>query len=563
MPQNDLNKKDVKRMLEVIQENKENQQDREDDLETLKDLKLEAFEIEKIKASKFTNTIQTFQIIDSIWRKLTRPSASYFSDGVKSEVAQMVHDGVITVMEEGGFNAVLTDKPSAYNEALSYGDAFCRVGVNKKSRYKVSYDNVVPTSVFVDSNATIMHSQNSTRSVTRIVLIYSYDEKEAKKIYPDVDFFKGEIPRDTSKLRDFDKTEEQDMQAELRKVEVAHYFDIGENPTYLVAIGRGATIATRFKGLKGKNKYPFISKKTDQPYIPIGQLRNIDADEGFFNFGFLHLFYKLILARQQLFNKQFGQTMRAMTDTKVLNTGGMSRGQAIKALNDAKRMAEAGQESIIINPNNGEPMTVSSLEAQKYEQGLANLQEQFDREIKRVGINLDAIREAQSTTATQIISEQEVEDALALHFINKNTEFFKFIHLATMDLIRDNFSKDDKTPVRTSVKFKKIDEVTGEVIEERFRVTIGDIKEMLDEHEFFVEMNTKSGVRQRDSLKTARAIALANIGAQNPLVANQAVKAFAEANNITLDDGTFEQPAEGKPTQQGIQAAAKNVDQLI
>lgn len=571
----DADDEDVKNMMKVITDNQNTYTQRSDEIKKLRDFRNKPFKVSNPKGNKWVSSLQPIQIVNDILQKLKRPSLSYQSDGLDPKIAQIIRDAVNTIKEEGGFTAVLTEKPSQYRDAISYGDGFCRIGFNKNADFPFTFDNVIPDKIYVDSNATIMHSKNQNRAVTRIVVVYSYDKDQANKLYPDKNFGKGKIPTSDREEKDFEKTYEQDADAETNDVEFAHYFDIGgKEPIYLVCAGDKLKIVERMKG----KDFPFIDKN-EKPKIPIGHLRgSLDADEGFFNYGLLHVLYQYMIARQQLFNKQFSQGIRAMTDLSVLNTGGSLRsGVALKRIRDAKKIAKEGEMALIIN-DKGEQMSVTKLEAQQFETSLEAIEQKFDKELKRLKINLDAIRESRATTATQILSEAEAEDEHALDFINRNTAFFKFIDEMIIDLIREHVKPDDKTPIRTNVKIPKVvkDETgaplltqlgelqverdsLGNVIEETVSgITLGDVKQLLDKYNIFLEVNTKSGVRQRDSLKTARALLGLRVS-PNPRASAEYSKKIAEANDIEIDPSLFMEQEAVKPSPAGIEKAAEAV----
>jgi len=583
--ENDADDEDVIAMLRVVEANQITYTTRAEEIQTLRDFRNKAFDISKPTGNNWMSSLQPIQVVDDVLGKLQAPALSYWCDSLNPLVVQVIRDGINTVKELGGFNSVLIEKPSQYRDAISYGDGFCRIGINTGPGFKITYDNIAPDKIYVDSNATIMHSRNGLRSVTRLVAIYSYDIDQAEALYPDASFGRGKIPTSRQFAKDFNKTAEQEAQSKERDVEFAHYFDIGgKEPIYMVSAGSNIKVVFKFKG----KDYPFRDKN-GKVKIPIGHLRgSFDSDEGFFNKGLLHVLYRYMVARQRVFNKQFGQSIRAMTDISVLNTGKMKSGTALKRIRDAKKMAKQGEQAIIVN-DSGEEMIVTKLEAQQFETSLEALDTKFDKELKRMKINLDAIREQISTTATQILSENEAENEASQIFMNRNTDFFKFIDDITMDLVRTHIEEDDKTPVKTNVRIPKIlRDANGKEIlsfhgelqiekdkngkpmdEELTGVTLGDIRKLLDKYTVQTEVDTKSGVRQRDSIGTAKAF-LGLKTAPNPAVATEMSKKIAEFNGIDIDPALYNTQQQGQPNQgakgpslAGIDSASKMFDDTL
>ena len=581
---NDDHKQDIDDSLQLIEEYLNSYDDYLPTLEKLKELKKSQFVVEDPKAPRHLPSLTAWQIVESVWQKLKRPSSSYHSDSLDPAVAQVVRDGVETVMEEGGFSACLTEKPAAYNKAVSYGEAHVMVVYDPESEYKVRYETLEPDQVFVDSHATVAQSKRKSRKVTRGVYILSYDIKQAERLYHDKEFSAGKIPRSSTPDTSFDKTTNQESQAKPKEVEFALSFDIRDkdDPKLTIFAGNKADYINSFTG---KN-FPYMDEN-GKPFIPVDKLRTIDSEEGYHDYGYLHYFYKYIITRRRLLNKAINQSMLALNDTQILNTPKGKGGNTIQQIRESRKRTAQGEKALIIN-DSGEAIQVTKVEADSYDRSLELLYQQLDRELKRSKINIDAIRQTSSTSATQIITEEEAEDETALQWMNRNTNFFKNMNLWTMQIIKEFVSAGDKTPIRTTAKrFKKmkvageeiIDPETGQPVietdeagkpeEEKITgVTLGEIKKILDEHKIFVEINTKSGVRRKDSVKAASAILLGQTSGHLPGVAQIVAKQVAAANNIEIDSEVFSQPQPqqgqeaGEPTkipQGGLKEAAKNL----
>lgn len=534
--------------LKMMGDTQISHQKHKQDINNIQDLLKEPFEVSEPTGLKRLGATTLLQIGDNIERKLTIPSATYWlqadNPAISVQIAKVIRDGVETVMEMGGFEAVMTEKPSGFRGAIDYGDTIVRIGTDGSGKIPIKFDLVLPDQVYVDSNATVINSVTGARKVTRCLIIYSYDYDQAAKMYPNKKFGLGEIPDQNSYMKDFNKTWEQETENE-RKVQIAHYFDIGgEKPVYIVFAGTQCTILEKAVG----EEYPFIDGQTGEPYPPIDQFKLIDSREGFWNYGFGHLFYKYSITKRQLLNKAVSQSMNSMNDTQVVNVGRNKGGEILARIRDAREMGKNGQMGIIIN-DTGEPIQVSKLQADQYENSLRLLNEWLDQEVRRFGINIDAIREQKSTTATQILAEAEVEDEVAAGIITRNTEFFKRMHYRTMDFILEYVDADDSTPIWTTIKLPTgiINRKTGQEAEAPLVVTLGEIRQLLEKYRkgIWVEVNTKTGVKERDGIKTAKAL-LAMRTSQNPLVQNEAYKMLLQANNIQIDSDILNQPQGGQ-----------------
>lgn len=208
----------------------------------------------------------------------------------------------------------------------------------------------------------------------------------------------------------------------------------------------------------------------------------------------------------------------------------------------------------------------------------------MDREIKRWGIDLDAIREGTSATATQIRLEAEAQSEFVQMIIDTNTQFFEFIHVATMALFRKYVSRSNKVKIPVNVEMEKLRMEGGEIIgiekdamgipiKETYKaVTAGDISRILNEKKFRVEISTKTGVIEKDTLKTARWSEMAQFAPANPLLLRAVVTNMANASGLKLSDDIWGQPPQqpGMPGQQGQPAetvqqpnAPQNIPQQV
>ena len=561
-----LQNEDVLNLLDFFSENDSQTRDFKSDIDVLK--KLVDVEIQEPKANRYMGSLQPWQIIDRFDTRSTRPSMSYTARHKKTgrrapkEVAQIIRDGIKTIQEDGGYIDVLDGKPSIKRQALMFGNGLTRMALDNNGN--ITWDVAPIDSIYVDNNSTTLHSANVNSKPTRMAVIYSYDIHKAQEI-ANVEIQAGRIPTSQQEAIEFDKKDDTQLKGEQNTVEKVEYFDIGgDEPIYIVAWGSKMTLDKTKDGteypLKGDD-YPFIDRE-GKPFIPMGKMMYSPTLEGFFDNGILGILYKYIIARRNLWNKQFGNTSRSLTDLTVLNAPKPNKDRAgtLQMINDARRSFNQGNEAIIINET-GEPMTVSKLQANQYEQGLEQLKNDFDTEFRRMGINLDVIRATGSATATQIREESGAEDETIKAFIARNRLFFVDMEHMTMDFVSSFIKANDDRPIRTTVRIPKrateidgtpkINQETGlpeieedrngeTVFEEIDGITYGTVKQLLDEYRVFVEANTLSGIRQKDFIQSAKADELLAIAADIPAIRKKAIKIKASAVGIDIDDEDFE-----------------------
>ena len=565
--QSDANTLLAKRLLRVIEDNMSSYQEHAQRLRAIKELDRATFIVDTPKGTRRLPSGLIRQITEKIVSKMQRPASTYSAssdvpDEIKDDVAKIVRDAAKTCQEEGGYRECLKVKPSAYRDMIMFANAAVRIGIDIDSPYPIRYDNIELDKIWVDKNARVMRSKRGTRQVTRIVIIETFDYEEARMKNPGISFGKGRIPRSSDTTSDLNDTPEETYND--NEVEFAHMFDIGgDKPVHVVYAGAKMKLIKKLEGVPADEdsiedtakKYPYFWKKTGEAFIPIDFLRCFESVEGFWDYGVGDAFYKYAIVRRQLLNKAINQSLQAMSDISVMD---MKKGKAqtmISRYKDAQRMVADGKKGIIMN-DTGEPVTVTQVEAQKFEAAVAQLYEQLDKEIKRWGINLDAIREAQSTTATQILQEAEVEDEFVQERLNINTGFFKFFEEATINFMEIFVSEDNDSPIRS--KSKMVVSPNGIPQEvDMPQKSLGFAAELSRKHTFFIEVATKTGIIQKDTTKAARAMAMFRLGANDPAIAKKSLEEFGSALSFEMPEGAFAQQ------QTGSQAGVKGAEEQL
>lgn len=551
----DIDHEIVKEALELISKQSKSYSNRNTDLEKLKQIDDDIFKVEDPSGRDKLPSGLPRQIINKIKGQMTIPSSSYHCDDANEYETTAIRNAIEYILDEGGFEEAFLSKPSVAGDSLMYGDGFIRIGIDEDSEVPVKFDNIDPTAVFVDQGATVMRSKRGTRAVQRLAVIDSYNYNQALSMYQSTNFGKGEIPKSSDLTKEFIKTSQQDTEEEDETTEVCHYYDISdkENPTHIIFAGSQCTLIEENQG----KSYPFwLDDKT--PFIPVGQFLCFPSNEGFYNYGILHVFYKYALLRQQILNKLINQALSNMSDINVLNVEMGKEGLYIQKIREAKKIREKGEQPFIIN-DSGQEVKITQLQREEYNQSLDQLYSDMDREIKRWGIDLDAIREGTGATATQIRLEAEAQSEFVQLLVDTNTQFFEFAHVATMALIKKYVSKSSKYKVPVNVEMEKLKMENGEItgiekdamgmpIKDTYKaITLGDIARILNEKKFRVEINTKTGVVEKDTLKTARWSEMAQFAGANPNLLRTVVTNMASANGLKISEDVWGQP----PMQQG------------
>jgi len=565
--------KDVQSALRVFEDNRDQYNKYLSGIRAIVDLDEETFEVAEPIAARRLPQYLLRQIIENFLSKITRPSSTYHSESATERQRVAVRDGIEWIMQQGGFVESLNSKPSAYRDSMLYGDGFIRIGADDSDRPSpIRFDNITPGMVWTDTNATVMRSKRGTRQVTRMNIVYAYDYDQAVQDWPGKRFSRGEVPREQANdfLDDIDKTIEQSFRDKEQEVEICHHFDIGgDTPVYVVFAGKSLTVLSKLRG----DDYPFVMD--GKPYIPVIDLRWMDASKGFFNKGVGQLFYKMSIARRQLINKSFNQAMNSTDDIKVLSVDKGQGGEAFKRVQDAEQRKAKGERGWIISDFDKE-MVVTTLEPPQFNAALDTMYQILDRDIRRFKINLDSLDIQPGERLGQTLEQERSSNEVVEEYLDKNVDEFEFAHMATIDFVKKFVPDGDPTPIPTTITLAKARrDDAGEIVglerdaagnverEDFIGFTLGLLKELVTENDFTVEMNTISGIKQSDLRKQAKAVQLMQLAPQNAMIVQKGIEAFAAGANVEIPEDAFGQQAQVEPEAGASQAGIKQVQQAV
>jgi len=552
----------VKTALDVISKNWDVKNERDSINRWIQDLFEKGFEVRNPRG---TQKISSKKLFQALWRMASRMKPLDFTIHGTSrprEIEKIVTDGVSTIMDEGGYIDGLRSKGGMFYKLLLFGDAFMSVGANPEPGTPIVFNPISNTNIYVDQYATDIRSQGWGRDATKMVAIFSYSWAEFISMFPEAKKKAGigKIPRGDADQRELEREKDYDNYRFDDLIEVAYFYDINAK-RYTVFAGSACTVISDFKG----DNYPFVMD--DKPYIPIMHYLCFPSSEGFYNYGVGNMIYDLAIVSRRLLNMEVAHIEDNTYPIELVN---VPQGEASKFFNKlsmAHEMRAAGKKGYVAmeydptNPGSGAVQSQTLLT-----QNLTNewqlVYDMLDRELARMGINLDDVDRGPNITATQILAEEESQNAFIKQIMEYNASESKFAVELTMDFITQFISKNSKKPVDLTITL----ELPGGEIQQTGGITMGMISDELKKNNYFVRVNARTGAIPSNVLRQAQisrglSLAAPGSGAQVKLM-----KQFAQLNDLDIPGEDFITPfaqeQQGMPAEGGAQGANLNPSEL-
>ena len=555
---NDSDKQSVITALELIEKNSTAKNKHDGELESIKELFEDTFTISHPKAPKRLNGHMLYQ---AIWRMANRMKfldfAIHGEGGQPRHKERIVTEGVQTVLNRGGLSNIFRGKMGTAFNMLLYGDGFFMFGSNpkKKAEMPISFFPLSSNSIHVDNNAVGVRV-GDRRSATRMCPIFNYTLNQFATEFPGMEKIVGAGKIAPKNIEgDLEKTIDQD-QEKKDEIDVGYLYDINSDPTFTIFAGSGNTI---LKELKGKD-YPFMLD--GEPYIPVSQWMGIPSAEGFYNYGIGHLVYKLTIIVRELFNMELDHLDKNIHPTELISVPQGKEAEFFGKLEMAERLRSKGKRAYVAmgrDPNNPNANAVSSqtLLSQNLYNEFISVWERLDRELSRMGINLDESNRGEDVTATQILAEEESANSWIKQVMEYNAGEAEFIVNATMQNIRDFVPKSNKTPLNltTRIPVKRQEEVIGPdgqpqlvEVEDQARadsITLGDVADELKKKRYFTKVNSRTGAIPSNLLLQSQASKLLSLAQPGSKAQKSLTGQLSELNDIDLDAEDYFAPAQG------------------
>lgn len=500
-----------------------------------------------------TRKMDALLLQQAIWRMANRMKPLDYQ--VHAPGKSEAHERVVTsavgqVIEDGGYLACLRDKNGAYSNLLPYGDSFVMVGTSDNKKLPIKFSVIPNSNVYVDPYATVMRSVGPGRSVGKMLIVQSMSYAQMLHDYPLAKKKKcgpGKIPRDVSWMKETGRSFIQSTQLDKNYTEVAHLYDI-ENKVYCTFIGAACTVYEKLEG----DEYPFMLN--DEPYIPVLHYYFWPATEGFWNHGIGDMLYKLAVITRRLMNMAIGHVEDNTYPITLVNVPNQEVTKFFNKLTAAHQMRAVGKKGYVAmeydpaNPNSSR-VTADQLLTQSLMSDWEAIYARLEDQVQKLGINLNELSHSDSTTATQIMMEEESQNALIKQIGEYNATEYKFAVQLTMDFMKKFVKKNNDTPVQLTTAVKlEADEPGEKPMETKIEtITLGMVADELRKTDYFVRINARTGAIPSNMMQQAQVSRMMQVTTPGTKAFSKLQAQLAQLNDRDLAEEDFTPPQQAAP----------------
>ena len=537
--------KAVRSALNVIYKNNDVKIKRDNMNLLIQELFEEGFDVSEPSGPK---KITSAMLQQAIWRTMNRTKPLDFSihgTGRDQNMNMIVTDAVQTVMDKGGYVTSLRGKAGIFQKMYLYGDAFLMIGTDPDgdNEYPIQFTTVSNSNIYFDSYATGIRAGADGSRCTELVSIFSMSWGEFCEKYPNMEkkAGAGRIPRDTGLLKETERNYLQTFKL-TDMVEVAHYYNLNTR-TYTCFAGSACTVIEEFKN----KEYPFVLN--GEPYIPVCQFICQPSSNSIYNHGIGEMLYRLAVVSRRLFNMSLGHVEDNTYPITLVNVPQGEAGKFFNKLQLAHEMRDKGKKGMVameydpMQPGSSR-VTSEALLTNSLMNEWQILFDRLDKEINRLGINLDDM-DRTNVTATQIIAEEENANAFVKQTQEYNASEYKFVAEVTLDFIQ-KFCKKSKTKLNLSTEI----EMEGQKVK-MDEVTLGMVADELNKYDYYVRVNARTGALPTNVMEQAQVSrVLSSLPPGSPGF-NKMLIQFARLNGQQINPEDIAPPMQGGPSSQG------------
>lgn len=530
--------KAVKAAIDLIQDATIQKEQRDQKNRLIQDLLRMGFTVANPRGTRKIQSKTIQQAIQKVMQRMKPLDFSIHGSGRPPMLEKIVTDGVSTVMSRGGYVRALRDKGGVFTKLLNWGDGFIHVGTNPddNDNIPIVFNAISNENVYVDPFAVSIRSSGWGQNATRMLVIFSHPWTEAIKLYPKLEKegAPGRIPRELKQQEELERFQDGSVQPKTL-TEIGYFYDLPSR-NFTIMGGAGMTVLEETEGAD----YPFVIE--GEAYIPVSQFICQPSVEGFYNHGIGDLLFDLAIISRRLLNMEVGHVEDNTYPITLIN---MPEGEAAKffgKLELAHEMRAAGKKGIVAMPldpsGSASGASAQSLLTQNLTNEWQTLFARLDQEIRRLGINLDEIASGSGVTATQILQEEESQNAFVKQIMEYNATESNFLTELTMDFIKKFVSKNNKSPLNLTTSV----EIEGRQLPAP-DVTLGMVADEIKKNQYFSRINARTGAIPSNLLQQTQVSRVLNVVQPGTAAQLQLLKQFASLNDQDLSIESFVTPA--------------------
>lgn len=530
----------------LIQDNFDTKRERDSKNESILALFKEGFEVSEPQGARKLTSQMLYQ---ALWRILNKTKCLDFTangTGRPEYIEDLVTFGISTIAQKSEYLDIMRTKQGVWWNGYLFGDGYYMMGTHDDENIPIIYSIIPNSNLYVDQYATAIRTTKG-RSATQVLAIFSMDPQQGYQMFPQLkkEDVCGQIPRELNQIANIEtgRSNNQTWKIQSNLLELGYYYDIRnpKKPRFAIVAGSQTKVVRELKG----KEYPFW--KDGKPYIPVGQWSCIPAAQGFYNYGIGDLLYRIAICSRRLMNMAYGH---AEDSTYPLTLVNVANGQASKffaSLQEAMKGRAIGKKPIV--PLEYDPAVpganrvgAQSLITNASLAEFQNLYEIFNKEIRRLGINLDDIEKGPDITATQIIAEEENSNAWVKQIQEFNASDFQFSLEVMLDLTKKFVKKSNKTLLDIPVNLT----VDGQEIKAD-SFTLGAMADEVKKHNYFFRINARTGVIPSNIMKQAQWSRVLPLLPPGSPAHNNAIRELATLNGIDVNLESLQSPAPPMP----------------
>jgi len=287
--------------------------------------------------------------------------------------------------------------------------------------------------------------------------------------------------------------------------------------------------------------------KNGDPYIPLPQFICVPSSEGAYNYGIGHLLFKLAIVSSRLLNMELTHANNNTLPITLLNTPKGEADTFFAKLKMADKMRAAGKTPFVAmeyDPNNPGSNAVQSqtLLSQNLTNEWQLIYNTLIDEIQMLGINIKELIGGGQTTATELLLDEKNADTWLQGVSEVNASTAQDVVEITMDAITQYIPKTSKKPLNlTNTVMYKGTDVRPD------NITLGMVSKELREHNYFVEIDSKSGKIPSDTMLKAKMMQVMPLLAPGSRAQADLIKRFVSADDLDISFESIQapQPAPG------------------